>query len=99
MAKPFELVAEREATPEMADGSTLSESSQDDRAAQLFALALKSLSQRALVALASLFTLLTVGSMFWLWLSTPDPDMNQLLSLGMYGLFVLAVNVVVLRRR
>lgn len=58
-------------------------------------LALRALSQRFVVALANLFTLLTVGSAFWLWWSIPDPSNTQLASLGMYALFVVAINVIV----
>lgn len=58
-------------------------------------LALKALSQRALVAVSDLFTLLTVFSAFWLWHSIPEPSIYQLVGLGMYGVFVLAANVIV----
>lgn len=61
-------------------------------------LALRALSQRALVALASLFTLITVGSAFWLALSIHDPNSYQLVELGGYFLFVLAANWIVRRK-
>ena len=61
-------------------------------------LALTALSQRATVALASLFTLVTVGSAFWLWYVTPDPNVYQLTKLAMYGIFVLGANWIVRRR-
>ena len=61
-------------------------------------LALKALSQRALIAIADLFTLLTVFSAFWLWHSIPEPTVFQLIGLGMYALFVLAANVIVRRK-
>ena len=61
-------------------------------------LALTALSQRATVALASLFTLLTIGSAFWLWYVTPDPNTYQLIKLAMYGMFVLGANWIVRRR-
>lgn len=61
-------------------------------------LALKSLSQRALTAATDLFTLLTVGSAFWLWLSIPEPTDRQLVQLLMYGLFVTGINVIVRRK-
>lgn len=63
----------------------------------LLLLSLKALSQRALVALSSLFTLITVGSAFWLWMTIPHPDVYQLVGLGMYALFVLAANFIVKR--
>lgn len=58
-------------------------------------IALVALSQRALTALASLFTLMTVGSAFVLWLLIPDPNVHQLVGLGMYAIMVLAINIVV----
>lgn len=61
-------------------------------------LALTALSQRATIALASLFALLTIGSAFWLWYVTPEPSVYQLIKLAMYGIFVLAANWIVRRR-
>lgn len=80
------------------------EPSRADRAVQSAAvatllLALKTLSQKALLAFVQLFTLITVGSCFWLWMSIPEPSTNQLISLGMYAGFVFAINWITLRRR
>lgn len=61
-------------------------------------LAISTLSQRALVALSSLFALLTIGSAFWLWYVTPEPTVYQLIKLAMYGVFVLIANWIVRRR-
>jgi len=61
-------------------------------------MALKALSQRALVALASLFTLAAMASVFALAWVMVDPNILQLTKLGMYGLFVLAALYVVRRR-
>lgn len=61
-------------------------------------LALQTLSQKTIVALASLFTLITVGSAFVLWFVTPDPTPYQLVKLAMYGVFVLGANWIVRRR-
>ena len=70
-----------------------------DRAGmQMFMLGLKALSARALAAIADLFMLATVGSAFWLWLLTPKPDVYQITSLTLYGLFVLAANWIVRRK-
>ena len=76
----------------------------EDTAAQKIAtntllLGLKTVSQRAVAALLDLFTLITVASAWWLWWSTPDPNVHQIVSLGLYALFVLAANIVVRRRR
>ena len=59
---------------------------------------LKALSQKALTAISDLFTLLTVGSAFWLWWSIPTPNYNQIVSLALYGLLILAINVIVRRK-
>lgn len=61
-------------------------------------LALKALSQRALIAIDNLFTLITVALVFWLYKSTPDPNTYQLVGLGLFALFVLAANVIVRRK-
>jgi|HubBroStandDraft_2_1064218.scaffolds.fasta_scaffold00003_51 hypothetical protein len=61
-------------------------------------LALRTLSQKSLVALASLFTLITVGSVFALWFKTPDPNTFQIISLSIYASFVLAANWIVRRK-
>jgi hypothetical protein len=65
---------------------------------EMLSMAISALSQRALVALAQCFTLLTVGSAFWLWYLTPEPTDRQIVSLALYALFVLAINVIVRRR-
>lgn len=62
-------------------------------AANVVMMALTALSQRTIVALANLFTLITVGSAFWLALTvSPDPTTYQLVALGLYLGFVIAVN-------
>lgn len=67
-------------------------------AGEAIALALSALSQRAIIALSNLFTLLTIGSAFWLWYVTPEPNVYQLVKLAMYGIFVLGANWIVRRR-
>lgn len=63
-----------------------------DAAAAMLALALKTLSQKTVVALASLFTLGAVASAFALWWRVlPDPTTYQLIGLGVYAIFILAV--------
>jgi len=65
----------------------------------LLLLNLKTLSQKTLVALASLFSLITVASVFWLaMVIIHDPNVYQLVGLGGYALFVLAANVIVRRK-
>lgn len=63
---------------------------------------LKALSQGAMIALGTIattvFSLLTVASAFYVWISIPKPDNYQLASLAMYGMFILAANVIVRRK-
>jgi hypothetical protein len=64
----------------------------------MLTIGLKALSQRALIAATDLFTLITVGSAFWLWYLTPDPNDKQIISLSIYAIFVLAANYIVRRK-
>src|SRR5262245_33304229 len=64
----------------------------------LLLLGLKTISQRAVAAIADLFTLVTVGSAFWLFLAIKEaPTTFQLVLAAMYALFVLAANWIVRR--
>jgi hypothetical protein len=94
-AEKFRLVQEPD-DPAVA-GQTVEPAVQKIAADALF-LALRTLSQKSLVAIASLFTLITVGSAFWLALSIHDPNTYQLVELGGYFLFVLAANWIVRRK-
>ncbi len=63
-------------------------------------LSLKSLSQRALIAVADLFCLFTCASVFWLFLLMPeDPTPQRIATLTIYAVFVVALNVIVRRKR
>jgi hypothetical protein len=63
-------------------------------------LALKALSQRALVALEACFTLVTVLLVWALWWRIIDePSTNQIAALSLFAAFVLLANVLVLCRR
>ena len=67
----------------------------DEAATAMFFLALKALSQRALVAFSQLFTLLTCLSAFLLWKSVlQNPTVEQLVGVALYGLFILFLHVV-----
>lgn len=56
--------------------------------------ALRALSQRFIVALANLFTLLTAASAFYLWLQAlPELNMLKIIGLSIYSVFVLALNI------
>ena len=90
MTQPrFEVVEEPE-TPSASD--------KPPRELGLLMLALKTLSQRALLALSDLFCLGTVASAWWLWWSIPDPNAFQIVSLSIYAAFVLAANWLVRRK-
>jgi hypothetical protein len=64
-------------------------------AVRLIQVALTALSQRAVVALADLFTLITVASAFCLWWSIPAPNDRQIAALSIYAVFILAANWIV----
>lgn len=81
----FEVVGEQPAP------GNVNTQAQQQAAFSAIMLALKTLSQRTLIALAALRTLLMVGSVFWLAMSLPHPDTYQLSLLGIYSAFVLAV--------
>ena len=65
-------------------------------------LGLKALSQGAAIALGHIanqvFALVTVSMVFWIWASIPDPNQYQIVSLALFGLFVLAANSIVRRK-
>ena len=74
------------------------ESGNAGHAASMLMLALRALSQRALVAASTLFTLIALASACWLWLTVlPDPTVNQLVGVALYGLLIVAVEII--RRR
>lgn len=63
-----------------------------ERATHMMTMALRALSQRAIVALTSLQAVLLAGSAFWLFMSiSANPSVLQLVGAGMYSAFVLAV--------
>lgn len=64
----------------------------------MLTVALKALSQRALIAAADLFTLATVTSAWYLWWSIPAPNDRQIIALSIYAAFVLAANYIVRRK-
>lgn len=100
--RPFELVADQ-VEPAVAPSAPAPAASQktpvlNGVAIAMMQMALVALGQKALVALAACFTLLTVGSAFWLWYLTPEPNERQILSLSIYAVFVLAINWIVRRK-
>jgi hypothetical protein len=65
----------------------------------MLTIALKALSQRALVAATDLFSLVTIMSCFYLWYLTPEPNDRQIVSLSLYGVLILAINWIVRTRK
>ena len=90
MAKPqFEVVQDDETlTPATDDG------------AKALDVLLAIFSQKTGAAMSGFYSLLTVLSVFWLsFVIIPhDPTIQQLVGLGGYAAFVIAVNVIVRRR-
>ena len=69
-------------------------------ATQMLMMALAALSKRAVIAVESCFTLITVGLVFWAALSILEsPTNNQLAGLAIFSIFVLIANWLVLKRR
>lgn len=95
----FSIAAvEEDGAPRTVPAQTQAQSRAQEVSVKMMTLALAALSKKFIIAVANLFCLLTVASAFWLWYSIPEPNQHQLISLGMYGLFVLAINVIVNRR-
>lgn len=91
--RQFTVVEEDEASEQQS-------STTQKAAADILMMALGALSQKTVVALASLFTLLTVASAFALWwVILPNPSIFQLIGVGMYAGFILATNLIVRSRR
>ena len=64
----------------------------------MLTLALKALSQRAVAAATTWFTLLTVSGAWYLWWSIPDPSPTQIISLSIFAVFILAANWLIRRK-
>lgn len=89
-----------EAVPDEDERIAPAESRSDGFATDALFLALKALSQRALVALASLFSLITVGAVFWLALTiAANPSVYQIATLAIFSVFVVGINIIVRRGR
>jgi len=87
--RKFQVV---EDTPDSTDNPTAA------IAANALMLGLSALSQRAIAGGKALFTVLSVGSAWWLWSATPKPDQYQIASLTIYAGFILAMNWIVWRK-
>jgi hypothetical protein len=91
---PFTLLADDDDPPRPFHTDVREET---ERATAAMMLALKALSQRAISAIKDVFTLASVGSAFWLFLSIHEPNPYQLVELAMFSLFILAANWIVRR--
>ena len=82
------------------EGATVTSPGHDAATGALL-LALQALSKRAIVALESCFTLITVALVFWISMPilSATPTINQLIGLGTFSIFVLIANWLVLKRR
>jgi hypothetical protein len=85
----FEVVGGTEAEPKPADNGV---------AIAMLTIGLKALGQRALVAAADLFTLITCAGAWWLWYLTPEPNYLQIVHNSIFAAFVLAANYIVRRK-
>lgn len=95
---PFPIADTETAAPSPA--APQSESVVQNAATSILITSLKALSQRTIVALGNLFVVLAAGSAFWLWYVTlPNPSIQQLVGLGLYGMLMLALVHLVLKRR
>jgi uncharacterized membrane protein len=96
MARPFTIVEENE-TPE--PGTSVATSKSDRSVAvEALLLSMQVLGRKTLIALSNLFSLITALTVFWAALGIlHDPTTPQLVGLGMYALFILAINVIVRR--
>jgi hypothetical protein len=98
MALPrFEIIDETE-TPDVRPQPRPAANQQQDAAFSALMLALKTLSQKTLIALSRLTSMAMTASVFWLFMSIPDPHTNPLIWGGMYSIFVLALQYFMSRR-
>lgn len=87
----FTLVDENESAP----SETATTTPNTEHGVNLLALVLRTMGQRALIAVDNLFTLVTVCLAFYLWHSIPEPNTLQVVALALFGIFVLAANLIV----
>lgn len=97
-SRNFQLVDEDQPQTEPVNQQVPRDARLQQATVDMLHIALTALSQRFVSALASMFTLLTVGSAFYLWLMTPDPTHTQIVSLSIYAGFVILINYLNMRR-
>ena len=85
----FEVVGGTETEPPKPDNGA---------AVRMLTLALAALSQRALIALMDLFSLITCAGVWYIWYLTPNPNYQQIVHNSIFALFALAANWIVRRK-
>ena len=94
MARGFQEVTEAQETAQVVEHPAAS-THERNIAAQALTLLLKGLSQKALVAISSLFTAAALFSAWWLWSDVlADPTALKLVGVGGYAGFILALEIV-----
>ena len=95
-SEPFRVIEDEE--PDATEQPPKQGSRLDAIGIEALMLGLGALSKRFVIAVASLFTLVTCASMFWLALTIiPKPDLLQLAALVIYAIFVVGLNLIVRR--
>ncbi len=91
--KTVEL-GEQDETPATDSAAAIAEAKkQQAMATQMLMAGIAALSQKAVVAIASLFTLTTAASVFYLWMTAmPTMDTTKIIALSLYSVFILALN-------
>lgn len=89
----FKVVSEEPEVP------TQQAAQQQAVAITMIQIALSAIWKQAIIAIANLFTLLSVASAFVLWLMIPDPNTHQLIAMGMFAVFILTANLLVIWSR
>lgn len=70
-----------------------------DHAVGALMLGLKALSQGTVIAFARLTNLCMVASVFWLFMSIPNPNQSQIVWGGIYAAFILTLGWMINRGR
>lgn len=95
MTSRLQAVETREVPDEAVPARASQERNQTHEVAtKMLLMAIQALSQRFVVALSNLFTLLTAASAFYLWMmALPEIDVLKIVALSIYSVFVLALNI------
>ncbi len=98
-ASRLEAVKVREVPDDLPDTNAIIQAAakaqmQQAVATEMLMTAIKALSQRFVVALSNLFTLITVASAFYLWAMSIDTISTlKIIGLSIYSAFILALNM------